>query len=103
MTLKQSIAIGLMAALPFAALAQSASVQPDPRDAKAAVPAIAYQSAFADYAPAVGTDDEATPDMRWRAANDKVAQSDGHAGHHASPPKSPAPAAKHTPVDHSKH
>lgn len=103
MTLKKSIAIGLMAALPFAALAQITPAKADPRDAKAAVPAMAYQSAFADYVPAAGKDDEATPDKGWRAANDKLAQSEGHAGHHASAPKSPAPPAKDTPVDHSNH
>lgn len=102
MTLKQSIAIGLMTALPFAALAQRPA-QPDPADGKAAAPALAYESAFADYVPAAGADDEATPDKGWRAANETVAQSEGHAGHDAGAPKPPATPAKETPVDHSNH
>lgn len=108
MTQRKSIAIGLMAALPFAALAQSAPAKSDPLDAKSAVTATAYQSAFADYVPAARLDNEASPDQAWRAANDKVAQSEGHAGHHASPgmppaePMKPAPV-KQAPVDHSNH
>lgn len=103
MTLKQSIAIGVMAALPFAALAQRAPAQPDPTDDKAAVPALSYDSAFASYTPANRADDEVTPDKRWRAANATVAQSEGHAGHGASAPESPAAPPKEAQHDHSKH
>lgn len=103
MTLKQSIAIGLMAALPLAALAQRPPVQPDPVDDKAIVPALTYESAFAGYVPAASVDDEVTPDKRWRAANATVAQSEGHSGHGASAPKPPATPAKETQVDHSNH
>ena len=103
MTLKQSIAIGLMAALPFAALAQRPPVQPDAVDDKAAVPSLTYESAFAGYVSATGADDEITPDKRWRAANAKVAESENHAGHDASAPMSPPTPAKETPVDHNNH
>lgn len=103
MTLKQSIAIGLVAALPFAALAQHAPAPVDPVDDKATVPALTYESAFAGYLPAAGADDEVTPDKRWRAANATVAQSEGHAGHGASAPKPPAKSAEETQVDHSNH
>ncbi|MBZ2207299.1 hypothetical protein [Massilia soli] len=108
MTQRKSIAIGLMAALPFAALAQSAPAKSDPLDAKAAVTATAYQSAFADYVSAASLDNETSPDKVWRAANDKVAQAEGHSGHHGShgmppaEPMKPAPV-KQAPVDHSNH
>ncbi len=103
MTLKLSIAIGLMAALPFAALAQRTPSQPDPVDDKAPVPSLQYDSAFAAYVPSQTRDDEATADKNWRAANEKVAQSGGHDGHHADAPKPPAAPVKDTPVDHSNH
>lgn len=103
MTLKQSIAIGLVAALPFAALAQHSPAPADPVNDKATVPALTYESVFAGYLPVAGADDEVTPDKRWRAANTTVAQSEGHAGHGTTAPKPPATPANETQVDHSKH
>lgn len=103
MTLKQSIAIGLMAALPFAALAQRPPAHLDPTDDQAAVPALSYESAFAGYPAAARGDSEVTPDKRWRAANATVAQSEGHAGHRANAPESPATPAKEAQRDHSNH
>lgn len=98
--------VATMAALPFAALAQQVPQQPSPLDANATVPASTYESAFKDYVP-VATGAQAPPDKVWRAANDDIAKSDGHAGH-VEPPttKAPPPAsapAKAAPMDHSKH
>jgi hypothetical protein len=80
--------------LPLLAIAQSG--RPDPADPKAAVPALRYQSAFADYKPWR----DAKPG-EWRAANDTVrdaaAQGGAHAGHAmpaASPTSAPPPAPK---------
>ncbi|WP_147373748.1 hypothetical protein [Massilia cavernae] len=95
MTQLRWIAVSLIAAFPLAALAQPSPQQPaDPLDPKAPVTAPGYVSAFAGYVPAtVGT--QASPDKAWRAANDNVAKSAGHAGH--------APANEAAQVDHSKH
>ncbi|MFJ7566190.1 hypothetical protein ACIQW9_04405 [Herminiimonas sp. NPDC097707] len=65
--------------LPLAAFAQAIQQQPDPADAHAAVPAPGYTSAFNNYRPA--TEQAATPDKLWRAANDEVQKTAGHVGH----------------------
>lgn len=78
--------------LPLPALAQAGRV--DPADAKAAAPALGYQSAFAEYkawldiAPA-----------NWHAVNDNVRDASakgagGHAGH--AMPSAPSVAATPT-------
>lgn len=87
--------------LPLLALAQSA--RPDPADAKAAVPALRYQSAFADYKP---WQDAKLGD--WRALNDALGGTGaggGHAGHAmpmAAPAAASAPASKAS-APHSGH
>ncbi|RJG03504.1 hypothetical protein D3878_19465 [Noviherbaspirillum sedimenti] len=85
------MAVGVLASLPFAAIAQQTPQKPDPLAANAPVPASTYVSAFKNYQAAA--DEQATPDKAWRAANDEVAKLGGHAGHI----KSDAPA------DHGKH
>ena len=99
--MKQSkwIAAALAALLSPAALAQTAPQQPDPLDANATVPAPAYVSAFAGYVPGAAAEGQPQPDKGWRAANDKVAKSDAHAGHEPSPQT----AKEAPPADHSKH
>lgn len=108
MTQLRWIAVSLIAAFPLAALAQSPPQQPDPLDPKASVSAPGYVSAFAGYVPAT-VGEQASPDKTWRASNDNVAQSGGHAGHAAAVPAAPAPAAQRepaaatAPIDHSHH
>jgi hypothetical protein len=79
--------------LPLLALAQAG--QPDPADSKASVPALRYQSAFADYKP--WTD---TRPGDWRAVNDNVRDAAAKGGAHAAPgapaaaPAASAPASQ---------
>ncbi|MBQ5939479.1 hypothetical protein [Massilia sp. AB1] len=82
-------AIGALLAAPLAAQPQRAA---DPADPGAAVAPLVYESVIAT--PPV--QDAATPDKRWRAANDTVGGQPGH-GHAHGAPAAPAP------VDHSKH
>ena len=77
MSFSLRLAIAGLALLPLAALAQA--IQQHPADAHAVVPAASYISAFNNYRPA--TDQAATPDKLWRAANDEVQNPAGHAGH----------------------
>lgn len=94
MTLEQYLAFGVLASLPFAAIAQQAPQKPDPLAATAPVPASTYASAFKDYRAVA--DEQATPDKAWRAANDEVGRLGGHAGHARgnaeAAPATPAPA-----------
>jgi hypothetical protein len=101
MTLKQWLAVGVLASMPYAASAQPSAQQPDPHDANATVSASGYESAFKNYQAAA--DEQESPNNAWRAANDEVAKLGGHAGHmkdHA--PSSSAPPES-APLDHSKH
>ncbi|WP_156885590.1 hypothetical protein [Massilia niastensis] len=118
MKLKLWAAIGAVLAVPFAAQAQQSHRAADPADPDVVVPPTVYESAIAGYSPLV-QDTQATPDKSWRAANEAVARSQGHAGHGAhhgaesgqahgasAPPAAPAkPAtpASPAPADHSKH
>ena len=94
MTLKPGLAVGMLMSMPFAAAAQQTAKQPDPIDANAAVPASPHESAFKNYRAA--TDEQASPDKAWRAANEEMTKLGGHAGHMTSdtPP---------TLVDHEGH
>lgn len=88
--------------LPLLALAQAR--RPDPSDAKAAAPALRYQSAFADYKPW----QDAKPG-NWRALNDVLGGTGaggGHAGHAMPmtvPAAASAPASKASVRTHSGH
>jgi hypothetical protein len=75
-------------ALPPAASAQT--VLPDPLDAKAGVPALRHQSAFARYKP-LGEDKP----VAWRQANDTVTGIGGWRAYarQAQQPETPPPAA----------
>lgn len=108
MTIKQWFAVGVLASLPFAGMAQQVPQQPNPLDANATVPASTYESAFKKYQPAAA-EEEASPDKAWRAANDEVGQLGGHVGHmkgeataSSSSPASSTPAQA-APMDHGKH
>ena len=91
------VATAALMGLPLMALAQA-----NPADPGAAVPALGYQSAFADYKP--------WRDIKpadWRAVNDTVRDtkpSGGHGGHGATPASgspasaTPAPAAGQQPA-----
>ncbi|QAU33325.1 hypothetical protein [Janthinobacterium sp. 17J80-10] len=79
MTLKQWLAAGALASLPFAAAAQQVPPQPNPRNANAPVPAPAYNPAFNNYRSMA--DEQPAPDTTWRAANDEVGRLGGHGGH----------------------
>lgn len=104
--------MAVQAAGPASAPATAAS--PQPQDAQAATPPLAYRSAFDAYQPA--PEEDATPDETWRDVNRKVGDAGGHMGHmdhmqhtgkmngHAMPmampaatpaPSAPAPAHHH--------
>lgn len=108
MSFSLRLTIAGLALLPLAALAQQIQQQPDPADAHAAVPAPGYTSAFNNYRPA--TDQATTPDKHWRAANDEVQNTAGHAGHMtgagssdtASAPKADAHAGHEHDSHHGK-
>jgi hypothetical protein len=101
MTLKQWLAVGVVASFPFAATAQLAPQQPDPLDANATVPASAYESAFKNYQAAAG--EQKSPDKAWRAANDEMAKLGGHVGHMKDEAAASSAPAQAAPMDHSKH
>jgi hypothetical protein len=90
---------GLLAAS-LGAQAEPSARPPNPRDPKARVPALAYDSALRAYARS-SADASATPDKTWRRANDTVAGNARFAGAAsaeaapASPPTAPAPAHAH--------
>jgi len=99
--------LGVLLALPFAALAQQSPRTPDPADPAAPVRPIVYESAITrpSAEPQGGAP---TPDKLWRAANEAVAAPSGHAGHaaHQAAPAAPVPAPvreQPAPADHSKH
>lgn len=56
-----------------------AAASPQPQDAQASVPPIAYRSAFDAYQSV--PEEDATPDETWRAVNRKVGDAGGHMGH----------------------
>jgi hypothetical protein len=92
---------GALLAVPLLALAQPTTPAADPADPRAVVPPVVYESAIA--APPAREPDAPTPDKLWRAANDTVAGAQGHAGHGAAMPVSPATAPLQPAADHSKH
>lgn len=90
-------AIGALLAAPLAAQAQPTRRAPEsanPADPNAAVAPLVYESVIA--APPPQDSAAATPDKRWRAANDAIGGQPGH-GHDHGAPAAPAP------VDHGKH
>jgi len=98
----QTLAFAALALFAGAAAAQQPA-RPDPADAKAAVPALRYDSAFKAYRP------YAEPEIaRWRDVNDEMTRLGGHAGHMpqaarqetSSPKSSPKTAA---PSGHGGH
>ena len=111
-------ATGALLALPMYAQAQQSRPSADPADPNVSVPPTVYESVIARSSPAP-QDGQTTPDKSWRAANDVVAGTPGHAGHgapgseqnHSGHVAAPAPStaaapgkpAKPAPVDHSKH
>lgn len=107
MKIKQCLAIGVLAALPFAAgaqqPAQKAMPPAGPQDAHAPAPALTYASAFANYKAA--SDDAASPEQAWRAANDAVNKLGGHAGDskgNAQASRAASPMAP-MPMQHGHH
>jgi hypothetical protein len=102
MTLRQLSAVGVLTSMAFAVTAQQVSGQPDPLDANAAVPVTSYHSAYKDYRQLSG-DEQPSADKVWRAANDEVAKSDGHAAAATNEAVAPPPPADAPPCDHSQH
>jgi hypothetical protein len=96
MTPRQFAAACALASISFAAAAQRAPVRPDPLDANATVPALTYESVFDTFQKRSG-DEQPSADKGWRAANDAVAQSEGH-GSHGAPAATVAPATAVAPV-----
>lgn len=78
--------IALALAAPLAALAQARA---DPADAKAAVPALRYDSALAGYR---GFREEKP--APWKQVNDAVKGSGGHAAHGSPTKETPSDAPR---------
>jgi hypothetical protein len=83
-----------LALLPVAALAQQGQ-QAGPADANAPVPASGYVSAFTHYRTV--TDNQASPDAVWRAANEELGRSGAEPGHMAMPGMQTQPAQQQSP------
>lgn len=117
-------ALGLPMVVHFVqAAGPAAAASPQPQDAQATTPPLAYRSAFDAYRPA--PDEDATPDETWRDVNRKVGDAGGHMGHmdhmqhkgkmngHAMPmvmpaatlatPATPAPSAPAPAHHHGEH
>jgi hypothetical protein len=99
MTIRHWCVLGALAFAQLPAVAQQASEPRRAQDEQAAVPALAYRSAFEGFSSA-SSGQEATPDKVWREANKQVANPGaGHAQHapkgDAAAPAQPAqkPAA----------
>jgi hypothetical protein len=96
MKIKLCLALGMPAALlltlPFPAaaqqIAQGIAHQGNVLDAGAAVPALAYVSAFKTYQAA--SDERTSPDQVWRTANESVGKSGSHAAHSHANGEKPA-------------
>jgi hypothetical protein len=82
------LTIAALALPPLAAIAQQA---PEPADANAWTPALGYVSAFENYRSA--TEEKASPDKGWRAANEEVQSEGRHSGHAMDPGSSPGSSA----------
>jgi hypothetical protein len=67
-----ALAVQAQSAAPVQATSAAPAARPDPLDAKASVPAFAYESAFARFRP-LGEDKM----ISWREANDAVARIGG--------------------------
>ena len=76
---KQWLASTCLALMPLAVIGQPQRAEANPLDARVAVPAPRYESAFQSYRSV--SDDDTTPDTVWRAINDQVKELGGHAGH----------------------
>ncbi len=100
-----SFMLALLGCANFAAQAQTAATnkRPDPLDAQAHVPAVVYQSAFAQYKP---LGDEKT--RTWRDSNDTVARIGGwrvyaREAQQPDPQPSVRPASALPPAGHGGH
>lgn len=78
-----------LASVALASMAQSPPARREPQAATAAVPPLAYHSAFETYTPS--NEVAPSPDKAWMAANQKAGNAGGHGGHGAHAPH-PAPA-----------
>lgn len=86
-----------VASAPLLIHAEPVRVSTAVTDASAAVPPPKYQSAFADYKPAV--EPQATPDKVWVQANQEVSGQSGHGSHQGSSMQmAPVPAASLKPA-----
>jgi hypothetical protein len=72
-----------LASIALASIAQTPPAQRDPQAANAAVPRLAYQSAFDGYMPS--NQAAPAPDKVWMAANEKVGSAGGHGAHAMHP------------------
>lgn len=94
MSLSRTIVMAALIVPPLAGAAQPAA--PDPADARAAAPAVQYDSPFRSYLPFAAAD-EPTPDRGWRDANRDVGELGGHAGHMREQQRASAPPAPVSP------
>ncbi|HEX5611649.1 MAG TPA: hypothetical protein VFX67_03285 [Burkholderiales bacterium] len=91
----QMIGFALAATFAGVVVAQQ-TARPQPADAKAAIPALRYHSAFQDYRPHV--EPQIAP---WREVNEEMARLGGHAGHMPQAARQEKSAPK--PPAHSGH
>lgn len=97
MSFSHWLTVAMLSLLSFTSMAQQNFRMPDPSDADAPVPEVAYTSTFKNYQSA--TDENESPDKIWRASNDAVGNAGMHAGqkHGASV----SPAAPITDIPHT--
>lgn len=122
MTFKLWVAtIGTLLTVPVSALAQQSAGPANPADPRATIPAAVHESVVTNVSRTASDDNRVSPDKVWRAANDTVADTaghaahggsgasanvDAHAGHVPAAQAALAPSPRPVPqpaVDHSKH
>ena len=89
--------LAVVGAAPLVIHAEPVRISTAVSDASAAVPPPKYQSAYADYKPAV--EPQITPDKVWIAANQEVSGQSAHGSHEdSSMQMAPAPADSAKPA-----
>ena len=78
MSFSHWLTVAMLSLLSFTSMAQQNFRMPDPSDANASVPEVAYTSTFKNYQSA--TDEKESPDKIWRTSNDAVGNAGMQAG-----------------------
>ena len=91
MTIQHWLVLGALVSAQFPAFAQQAPAPRRAHNDQAAVPALAYRSAFEGFSSA-RNGQEATPDKVWREANKQVANPGAGHAHHGPKEDATVPA-----------